>query len=51
MRLGKKLSVGEVVEHTPVEPPPAQPTSADAAAPAVLVEKPVETPVVAHAEG
>jgi hypothetical protein len=51
MKLGKKLAVGEVVEHTPVEQPPAQRTSTDAAVPVAVVAEPVEQPVVAHAEG
>jgi hypothetical protein len=51
MKLGKKLAVGEVVEHSPVEQPVAQRASTDAAAPVPVVVDPVEQPVVAHAEG
>jgi hypothetical protein len=51
MNLGKKLAVGEVVEHASIEEPPAQRSNPDAVAPVRLLEEPAELPVVAHAEG
>jgi hypothetical protein len=51
MKLGKKLAVGEVVECTSIEEPPAHRSNPDAVVPVQLVEEPAERPVVAHAEG
>jgi hypothetical protein len=50
MRLGKMLSVGEVVEQAMIEEPPPPAESVEKTAPVVAVEEPAE-PAVAHAEG
>lgn len=53
MRLGKMLSIGEIVEQATIEEPPA-PTESSvekaAPVPAATLEEPAE-PAVAHAEG
>ena len=57
MRLGKKLAVGEVVEHLDLEQeqPPAQRKSTAVDSPRMPVaesdDQPVEERIAAHAEG
>lgn len=52
MRLGKMLSMGEVVEQATIEEPPAPAESVEKTVPvpAAALEEPAE-PAVAHAEG
>jgi hypothetical protein len=51
MRLGKMLSVGEVVEQAPIEEPTAPVESVEETpVPTARVEEPAE-PAVAHAKG